>query len=259
MAKRFIDTNLFNDEWFGELSKDGKLFFIYYITTCDHAGIFRTNKKLLEFQTGIKSLETVIKELGKSIVTVKEGLYFMPKFLKFQYPDFPKSTVRAQVSAIKMLEQVGLWDSENGTFYKDLPKTYQTLNKELANPYVYDNGNDNVVDVLNTEKSEVKISDYETAINEFKKMRVKIKKQMTDHAFNLILKDLETLAPNDEALKIQILNQSIKNSWQDVYPLKQNTNFAKQPEAVYKNDASKWDSPDATQLVNSKYKEVGKS
>ena len=41
--------------------------------------------------------------------------------------------------------------------------------------------------------------------------------------------------------------------------LKKESNFAKQPEAVYKNDASKWDSPDATQLVISKFKEVGKS
>jgi len=37
MSKRFIDTNLFQDEWVNELSKDCKLFFIYHITTCDHA------------------------------------------------------------------------------------------------------------------------------------------------------------------------------------------------------------------------------
>lgn len=145
MAKRFIDTNMFADEWFGNLSKDGKLFFVYYITTCDHAGILKVNKKLLEFQTGIKSLETVTKELGDCLITVKENVFFMPKFIKFQYPNFPKSTVKQQYGAINILKSFNLWDEENNTLLtenKDLPNSYQTLTKELTNSYV--NGNDNV-------------------------------------------------------------------------------------------------------------------
>ena len=74
MSKRFIDTNLFNDEWFCELTKDCKLFFLYYITQCDHAGILRLNKRLCKFQTGINDLDTVIKEFENCILTVKEGL-----------------------------------------------------------------------------------------------------------------------------------------------------------------------------------------
>ena len=88
MAKRFIDTEMFCDEWFSELSKDAKLFFIYFITTCDHAGVLKLNKKLCEFQTGLKNIDTVVKELGNSLVTVKENIFFMPKFIKFQYPNF---------------------------------------------------------------------------------------------------------------------------------------------------------------------------
>ena len=59
MAKRFIDTLIFDDEWFCELSKDSKLFFIYFITKCDHAGILRFNKSLCKFQTGITNFDTV--------------------------------------------------------------------------------------------------------------------------------------------------------------------------------------------------------
>jgi len=125
MAKRFIDTEIFADEWFSELSKDGKLFFIYFTTNCDHAGVLRLNKKLAEFQTGIKNIETVTQELCNCLVTVKEGLYFMPKFLRFQYPGFPRSNVKQQEGAVKILESLGV-DYLNSlvTVTKDLPESY---------------------------------------------------------------------------------------------------------------------------------------
>lgn len=88
----------------------------------------------------------------------------------------------------------------------------------------------------NTEKKERKkaptgssyeaiISDYtsnqdlQQALVEFVKMRKLIKKPLTDRALRLILSKLDTLASNDGA-KISILNQSIVNNWQGVFPLK---------------------------------------
>jgi hypothetical protein len=53
-------------------------------------------------------------------------------------------------------------------------------------------------------------------------MRVKIKKAMTPYAKELILKKLEKLAPDNQPLQIEILQQSIQSCWQDVFPLKQN-------------------------------------
>lgn len=140
MAKRFIDTEMFCDEWFSELSKDAKLFFIYFITTCDHAGVLKLNKKLCEFQTGLKNIDTVVKELGNSLVTVKENIFFMPKFIKFQYPNFPNSAVKQQDSALKLLKQYGFWD--------DKTNTYITVSEQLPNYYDSDNVND-IVDVVN--------------------------------------------------------------------------------------------------------------
>jgi hypothetical protein len=140
MAKRFISTDIFSDEFFSDLTIEAKLFFIYYITNCDHAGIFKLNKKLFEFQTGIKSIDTVIKELGNSIVTVRgENIFFMPKFIKFQYPDFPKSAVKQQDSALKILLSYGI-DIEK-------LKSYLSVRQELSNSYdnVNDNDNDNVI------------------------------------------------------------------------------------------------------------------
>ena len=58
------------------------------------------------------------------------------------------------------------------------------------------------------------------AFDAFVAMRVKIKKPMTDHAKDLILEKLETLAPGDRATQAKILDQSTVNCWQGVFQLK---------------------------------------
>jgi hypothetical protein len=136
MAKRFIDTRMFEDEWVCSLSKDAKLFFIYYITTCDHAGILKLNRSLCEFQTKLKTFDTVIQELGNSLVTLKENVFFMPKFIKFQYPNFPQSNVKQQDGALKILFSYGITTEKLNS--------YLSLSKEFNNSY------DNVIVVTNS-------------------------------------------------------------------------------------------------------------
>ena len=60
-----------------------------------------------------------------------------------------------------------------------------------------------------------------TALWEFIKMRKLIKKPMTDRALRGIMNKLDTLASTDTE-KIAILDQSIQNSWQGVFELRQN-------------------------------------
>lgn len=137
MAKRFINSELFDEKWFSDLSKDGKLFYFYYLTKCDNAGILKLNQRLFEFQTGIKDWVTVREELGNRYLTVGENILFMPEYLKLQYPDFPKSKVHQQVNAIKILREFGLWDESNN-------KVYLTVTQQLPNDYPTTNVNGNV-------------------------------------------------------------------------------------------------------------------
>ena len=215
MAKRFIDTKMFEDEWICSLSKDAKLFFIYYITTCDHAGILKLNRKLCEFQTGLKNTDTVIKELGKSLVSVKENVYFMPRFIKFQYPNFPKSTVKQQDSALKILKSYNLFNDETNS--------YLTLSKELPNSYDSDSDSDSDnVNVINKNKYEfVKIEfkqSFEKWIAYKKERKESYKSEMSLKTFydNLI-----KLSNNNPDIAMQIVNQSIANNWAGIFELKQ--------------------------------------
>jgi ribosomal protein S25 len=83
----------------------------------------------------------------------------------------------------------------------------KTKNKKEIN----NKGFDNLINAY-TENEDLK-----NAIMDFIKMRKAVKKVMTDKAVALLLKKLDKLA-FDDAAKIEILNQSIINSWQGIYP-----------------------------------------
>ena len=125
MSKRFIDTEMFSDEWFSERSKDGKLAYIYLLTRCNHAGIWKVNRRLFKFETGI-DFDRVIKQLGNRLVTVSEEFIFLPKFIHFQYPNWPNSNVKQQSSAIAILESFGITDINKVTVSKGLDNHYDT-------------------------------------------------------------------------------------------------------------------------------------
>ena len=82
-------------------------------------------------------------------------------------------------------------------------------NKNNSAPYVAD-------DALNS------------AIIEFIDFRKKIKKPMTNKAIELLIKKLNELSP-DIVTQIAIINQSILNGWQTVYPLKEDPASKQQP------------------------------
>jgi hypothetical protein len=162
MAKRFIDTGIFDDPWFMDLSLSGKVFWLYCITKCDHAGILELNEKLCQFQTGIKDIQSVIKGLGNRLIMVKEQYYFIPKFLEYQYPNFPNSNVRQQESAIKILSSFGLFNIEEQTLSKGLINSYDNVS-------VSDSGNESGKGVIRGKcllrTSGVNVKDVEDAFN----------------------------------------------------------------------------------------------
>lgn len=66
---------------------------------------------------------------------------------------------------------------------------------------------------------EIENEDLRKVICEFIKMRITIKKPITGYGLELILKQLNKITPNIDE-QIAIVQQSITNSWQGVFPLK---------------------------------------
>lgn len=179
MAKRFIDTDLFDDEWFMNLPPEAKILWLYFITKCDHAGILKLNQTLAKVQTGIKDLTKVIEQLGNRIVTVNDNIFFVPKFIEYQYPDFPKSKVRQQASAIEILRKYDLIDNEGNIKYTI--NSYVTVNKELPNSY--DNDNDNEYE------NEIDIDKKKEESEEKKDLSAQTKKPTYASLFDKVLKE----------------------------------------------------------------------
>ena len=104
MAKRFIDTKIWDKAWFRRLSPKNKLVWIYLLTRCDHAGIWDADWEAAEFLIGEKiefdKLPAEIKLKMKCIMG--ENQYFIPSFIEFQYGEL-KEKVAPHKSVIKRL------------------------------------------------------------------------------------------------------------------------------------------------------------
>jgi hypothetical protein len=91
----------------------------------------------------------------------------------------------------------------------------------------------NIIDnnIINNNKKEKKETEFDEILNEvdneklketliaFIKMRKTIKKPMTTHAFELLIKKLNKMS-SDIDIRIQVLERSILNGWQDIYEIK---------------------------------------
>ena len=105
MAKRFTDTEKWEDEWFTDLSNDYKVIWFYLLDTCDNAGIWKKNIKKLNYlcNTDI-STDDLLKVFGKRITILADEKWFINKFCVVQYGhDFLQSKNKAVLSAIKKL------------------------------------------------------------------------------------------------------------------------------------------------------------
>lgn len=66
-------------------------------------------------------------------------------------------------------------------------------------------------------------TDLRECIKDFIKMRAAIKKPLTDRALKILLDKLDKLESTEDR-KIKVLEQSIMNSWQGIFPLKEEVN-----------------------------------
>ena len=116
-------------------------------------------------------------------------------------------------SGVKKLTKAVLEVNKNGDLYKELIKIFnKDINTKEITSKSYDNHK-----IIHMDNDNV----FNETLNNFKVMRKQLKKPLTEHGEKLLMKELEKLA-NTEEEKIAILNQSILNSWQGVFPLKVN-------------------------------------
>ena len=107
MAKRFTDTMKWNEDWYLDLSLIDKLFWIYICDNCDHAGIFKPNKRMFELLIGgeidvQKFLHTVNQDKPR-ICVLGNGRWFLAGFIEFQYGNKLNPNNRVHKSILNIL------------------------------------------------------------------------------------------------------------------------------------------------------------
>jgi len=109
MAKRFIDTKIWDKAWFRKLTPKNKLIWIYLLTRCDHAGIWDADWEAAEFFIGEwVSYDELPLEITTKMKHIKgEYQYFIPSFVEFQYGELRENS-KPHMSVIKRLTEKNL-------------------------------------------------------------------------------------------------------------------------------------------------------
>ena len=108
MAKRLSNSEKWEDEWFCNLKERDRLFWIFLLDKCDHAGLWRVNRILVEFYFPGYKLDS--KVFGDRVLVTKKGNWFIMKFIEFQYGHSQEKRNRnkAFASVWPILEKEGL-------------------------------------------------------------------------------------------------------------------------------------------------------
>lgn len=107
MAKRFIDTELWDKEWFMELSAKHKLLLRFLFDRCDVAGVWSPNWVLASVLLGEKVTKEDLEQLHDQVVLLEDGKVFIPGFIKFQYGKLSKDC-KPHVPIYKLLDKHGI-------------------------------------------------------------------------------------------------------------------------------------------------------
>lgn len=131
--------------------------------------------------------------------------------------------------------------NDEGYYQKDnegINKNVKTpINKNVKENNTYINNTSNNTVNKKERKKEKKQTNYDSIINEsikdesvkqeiyeFIKMRKLMKKPLTDRALKLLISKLKKLS-SIPAEQVQILDNSIMNNWQGIFPLKNNNGY----------------------------------
>ena len=230
MAKRFTDTEKWKDDWYLSLSNDYRIVWQWLLDNCNHAGICKPSINLLNMMCNTSIDEKLLIEIMSDRVLKINNIWFIPKFLKFQYGTL-NSKKPAVISVVNELKKNNLIDLVSELFSND----YVMITEPLQNSYetIKDKDKDKDKDI-SINKSEIsKNLDYPfnsdgfiKKWNEWKEYKKSCHKFSfkSDSSEKLSLNQLSKLSNNLEPIAIEIINQSIANGWKGFFEIKTTQN-----------------------------------
>ena len=236
--KRMIDPGIWQSEDFSKLSTLAKLVFIGLFSNADDEGRGRAKAAyiksiLFPYDEGMrvidvdKTLSEIASNMSVTFYLHDDNEYYsLDKWSKWQRVDKPSDSVLPKLDENSMIIRRAFQEhSENvpGSFppnrKEEKEKGKEEKGKETRAPA---RGHDPPIDTLiTTSEAYTQNPDVLDAIAGYLEMRKAKQKPATARALKSVFRELDKLSRGDDALRIAILEQSTRNSWTDVYALKQ--------------------------------------
>jgi len=224
MAEEYIEggyvklsRRIFNSKTFNGLNAIQKYITIYLIMMAnwkDNEWWDNYQNKFITIKRGsfITSVEQIRKEIKSRSITTKKIRVLLKKLQAMQFLAIKTASHYSLVTILKY----DLYQSDENYKGKQKGKTRARRGQDEGKTRATTN---NVNKDKNVKNKEKKGDIFLKAWKDFKEMRKKIKKPMTEKAEEMLLTSLNKLS-KDHKEQIAILNQSIFHCWQGVFPLK---------------------------------------
>lgn len=110
MAKRFSDTDKWEDPFFADLPDKYKLTYLLLLDRCDPVGVWKVNKRYVNFLIGDIDWDAFISYMGDRIHQISEDKWWLTKFCDFQYGTLSEdSGSKPIISHVNTLKKHNLW------------------------------------------------------------------------------------------------------------------------------------------------------
>lgn len=208
MSKRFTDTDIWDKEWFMNLSPKLKCLVKYVRDKSDAAGVWTPNWTLAiaHIKESVTELELMEIDSGNQFKKIG-GKIACVGFVNFQYGILTESCPPHR----KIIALIDKYNIKNDRVL---------LGYQYPNERVLEEDKEKEED-KDKEKDKSEKSPFDLIWDKWVKYRSEIKKPIKTASYELAKKELTTLSSGNPELAEKIINQSIKNSWQGLFEIKQ--------------------------------------
>jgi len=238
MAKRYIDSNLFESSFVRSLKGPSKLLWIYLFCKCDYAGIWRVDYELASLLSGFKIDAKELEKFGRKLIFFDEGRkIFIPDFIFYQYVALSENN-QVHRSVIKELDKYHLLSYlENNKEDLVSPLAGSGQGQGRVGPDAMDKDKDKDKDkekksVRGETKPESSLLFSSPSLKEAWDLWLNYKKEQFKFTYKPIgekgaFKELMRISEMNYERAIQLIEYAIAHTWQGFYLPKEGLNDEK--------------------------------
>lgn len=212
--KRMFSKKIIDTDWFMDMPASTQNLYFHLSMRADDDGFVASPRRIIKL-VGASEDDFKLLLVKKFVIAFDSGVCVITDWRINNYLRNDRYTETIYQEEKKMLQQ-----DTNGKYELGIPSGIPLVSTDNSISNSKSNSNYNSRNEINGVIDSIDKEELRTEIQEFVKMRTKIKKPLTAYALELVLKELNKITPNTEE-QVKIVQQSIKNGWQGVFPLKE--------------------------------------